>query len=844
MARRVVVLCFLLSGATALAYEIIWLRQLTLIFGATVLGAGCVLAAYMAGLACGNAWWAPRADRAARPLRLYAQLEFGVALGAAVTPWLFDLVRLAYRHLFTNGVNDFEALSLVRFVLCLPALLLPTFLMGGTLPVLVRFYTRSVDRFGRGTGDLYAVNTLGATLGTLVTGFVLLPQLGVRGSLAAAVAVNLLVALLAWWLSARQPQAEWERPPLPSSPPEPALLPTVRMAWVCFGVSGLAAMFYEVAWTRGLIQIFGNSTYAFTTMLASFLVGLAVGAAAAARCADRLASPLLVLAAIQALVGTWAAAVTPLIEWLPPLFLRTYSQTGGAFGAVQFLQFKTCFLLMLPTTAGLGAVLPLVSRASLAATGGAGRSVGVPLAWNTVGTVVGALTAGFLLLPRVGIERTIGLGALLNIAAAMALLLVTRRQAGDRRPTLLLAGLGLLAVTRLVVFGLDPRVLAAGVYMYPEFFLAAREAKVPVREAMQQNRVVHYREGYSSSIAVLALPDGLALQTNGKTDASTGDLASQRLQAHLPLLLKPEARKVMVVGLASGCTAGSALLHPLERLDCVEIEPAMLPAARYFDPWNHRALDDPRLHVLLQDARNYVLMSRERYDVITAEPTNPWIAGVNNLFTLEYFQDCRRRLKPGGLMCQWMPAYNFTPDELRAVLATYQRVFPYVTVWAFPKLRTDFFAVGSTEPVVLDPAAIAARLQGKVLADAAEVGILDLWRLVGGLVLDEPSTAEFCRGGRLNTDDYPFVEFTTPRHLYQRPSRATVLEAYRAGAGSRLRLTPAATSAAARLAGAGDYRGGCGELLPLHEDLERPTGTLDTAGLRLGDRLVTPTRTR
>lgn len=797
MARLTALLCFFVSGATALAYEVLWVRMLGLVFGATVLSVGCVLAAYMTGLGLGSWFWGPRADRTERPLRLYAQLELGAALGALCSPWLFELERLVYRALFSGGLSDFSVLSAARLVLCLPGMLWPTFLLGGTLPALTRFCTSSLARVGRSTGVLYGLNTLGATTGTLLTGFVLIPSLGVRGTLLSAVGANLAVALLAYALSLRLPPT----PPCAAAPPDerPAAgSPTraARIVWFGVALSGLAAMVYEVAWTRALIQFFGNSTYAFTAMLACFLVGIAVGAALAAGASDRARHPLAVFGLLQALIGLWAAAATPLIEWLPGLFLRAFEHSSGSFAAITALQCQASFLIMFPATVGMGAVFPLASRLSGPAVGGAGRSIAVPYAWNTLGTVVGAVIAGFLLLPRLGIELSVVLAASLNLIVAVVAVGADHSYLSRRRLVAVLAALGAAVCARLALVRLDPRVLSAGVYMYPEYFLSMARHQLTPREAMLLNKVRWYAEGYCSSLAILETHDGgLSLQTNGKTDASTGDLATQRALAHLPLLLKPDAREVLVVGLASGCTVGSVLTHPVERVDCVEIEPAMLHAARFFDRWNHQCLDDPRLTVVLQDARNYLMMAERTYDLITAEPTNPWIAGVNNLFTREYYRDCAARLAPDGLMCQWLPAYNFTTDELRAALRTFTEAFPHVSVWALPGLRTDFFAIGTFAPQILDAAAVRARLKGAVLADAGPVGLEDIWHLAGGLVMDDRAVQAFCAGAPLNTDDRPLLEFSIPRHLYQHATAGyTVLAAYTAGAESVVPVRPESVS--------------------------------------------------
>ncbi len=835
--RGVILGLFLISGATALAYEVVWVRMLTLVFGATVLSVGSVLAAYMAGLALGAWFWSPRADRTARPLRMYALLELGVSGSALLTLLLFPAVQTIYRGLFVGGMSDFSVLSLARFVLCLPALLLPTFLMGGTLPVLARFYTESLARIGRGAGDLYSVNTFGAVLGTVLAGFVIIPNLGVKGTLIAAAALNVLVACTAYRLSLTAaplpaettPTARWRK-----------LSAGTTVALVGFGVSGFAAMVLEVAWTRALIQIFGNSTYAFTTMLAAFLIGLAAGAAVCGRLIDRARYPFFIFAALELGIGVWAAVATPLIEWLPPIFLSVYRSTGGAFGALQVTQFVVCCLLMLPATMGLGAVFPVVSKIFSAHTDGAGRSVGVPYAANTLGTVLGSLLAGFVLLPQLGLELSILIAAGLNLAVCAAVLIASRQTVLRPARLAVLGALALFVCARLVFARLDPLVMTAGVYMYPEFFLGAESRNLSLAQVVQMKKVLYYREGYSASVAVIQLPDGgLSLQTNGKTDASTGDLSTQRALAHLPMLLKPDAKDVLVVGLASGCTVGSTLLHPVQRVECVEIEPIMTTAAGFFNPWNHQCLQDPRFVPVLQDARNFVMMTNRQYDMITAEPTNPWIAGVNNLFTIEYYRHCRARLRPGGIMCQWLPAYNFTVDELQTALATYASAFPYVSVWSFPRMRSDLFALGSDQPIHVSPAAVAAALQGPVRADLLTMGVANVWEFLGALVQD----AEIVRkgsGGTLNTDEHPRLEFSTPKHLYEKDLQLETMRWAYVGVDQTLSRMPLVAGEVrdwlekAGLRLSDQVRLNSAQFIPHHVDPVSPPGTRrDTAEIML-----------
>jgi len=784
----VVLICFFISGATGLIYEVLWSRRLTLVFGVTVLAVSTVLAAFMGGLALGSALFGRVADRVRAPLRLYAGLEGAIGAFCFATPWLFELVERAYVAVHPGVEGSPWLIRLARFALSMMVLLPPTMLMGGTLPALTRALLARLDQVGGRVATLYGINTIGAMVGASAAGFLLIPTVGIRQSVYLAAVLNLGVALVAWALSMvwereaepeTEPEPEPQEEPAEDSEPLPPIHPSYAWLLVAYGLCGAASMVYEVGWTRVLSLALGTSTYAFSAMLAAFLAGIGLGSlvlAGRGRIAvDRLARPLLWFGMVELGIGVLVTALTPALDHLPFAFLALFRATGPRFWLLQVGGVGISLLVMLPPALLMGYAFPLVTRLATEHLGVVGRRVGTVYAANTVGTVFGSVAAGFLLIPAIGVRYTLAVGVALNLVVGAAYVIGSMRRA-PRPATVGLAVAGLAALSWLVLPGWNRAVLTSGAYIYPGYYLAG-----PAQALMEAKEVLYYRDALTATVSVTrvtapVLPEPIvSLQVSGKTDASTGDLSTQLLLAHLPALTHAEARSGLVVGLASGCTLGALQVYPdLERIDCVEIEPAMVEASAFFRDINRDCLDDPRTRLMLDDARNFLLVSRERYDIITSEPSNPWISGVANLFTHEYFTLCREHLTDSGLFCQWIPLYNLAPDDLACILGTFSDVFPECSLWMFPELTTDAFLVGTREPMAIDVVSAAARARDpEVAGDLRAAGVRDLWDLLAGYLFGAEVIAPVAQGARRNTDDQPTLEFTSPMRLHTAQGRLT-----------------------------------------------------------------------
>ncbi|MBN1825280.1 MAG: fused MFS/spermidine synthase [Candidatus Eisenbacteria bacterium] len=776
-----VFLCFFLSGIAGLVYEVLWIRQLSLVFGTTSFAVSTVLASFMGGMAIGSWLFGRIADRRRDPLRLYAILEAATGVYCLFIPVLFGLVNRIWVLTSHSMGGDFYSMSLVRFALCFLTLVLPTLFMGATLPVLSRFVVRRLDRIGAGVGRLYGLNTFGAVIGTFSAGYLLIGSIGVWKTTLIAVALNFIVALLAWTLH----RSEGGAAPVESAPAEKAETPDRRLSAIRWAIligialSGFASLSYEVAWTRLLSLVLGSSVYAFAAMLTTFLLGIALGSTIISRLADRFRNAYSAFAAIQAAIAVGVLLVTPLFDRLPTVFLHLYARMGERFWSFQMVQFLLCFLVMFVPTLLIGATIPLVVKALTGRVNEIGKGVGKVYAFNTFGAIAGSFFSGFVFIPLLGTQKTIAVAAAVNLATAIAVIVLHRRPRLVLR-TLLAGGLAVLFAVLVLLGGRwDRYMLNTGFFDSPRYSLHEVGRK-GYREYIYSYDIIYFEEGTYANVAVSQEAGNLFLQINGRTEASTtSDMSNQILVSQIPMLIHPDPKEVLVIGLGSGITLGSVVTHPVDYAECVEISPAVVRAAAYFRDWHGDVTKNPRVRMILDDGRNYLLASERAYDVIVSEPSKPWISGVSNLFTRECYQLLREHLKPGGIACQWFHYYSMSPRDFRITLRTFLSVFPYVQVW---NADNNVFLLGSDEPIQIDTESIRRRMESvEVRRDLDRIDVKTVYRLLGHYMFGEKEAREYVGKGPLNTDDLPLIEFSAPRHRnsYQHEEiLRSMLEAY------------------------------------------------------------------
>ncbi len=803
MPLRVLALsCFFLSGATGLLYQVLWARMLGGVIGNTHFSITAVVAVFMGGLALGSRLGGRAADRSRNPLRLYGILVLAIGLLCLLVPLMISLAEPLFARLYQPYEGNPEAMPLLlcRLLFCVIVLLGPTTCMGATLPVLSKFLTTRMSRVGMSIGGLYTVNTLGAFFGAALTGFFAIATLGLWGTTALAVIIDVVIGVVV--IAAARgldpaPAASTEAPMEDNEPVsggESSIPFNVRLCVFCFGITGFANMLLQISWTKALIPTIGNSTYAFSLIVTLFILGIALGGAIMSWLVDRLKRPLLTLGLIIAVKGLLVSATIPALGCFPLWGARLFDQVAEpSYSGFLWIKLGMVSCLVLPCTLLMGTVFPLVSKIRTLALERVGSAVGSAYFSNTMGAILGTLAAGFLFVPLFGeVFHTLYISAALNLLVGLALTWVAT--GGLKLPRAAALALILLSLIPLWVMRphawnsrsdyWHPAIMSLGAYSYYSgaYYKDRRnKAVLPWEELIAQtkkgNKVLYHKVGLHAEVTVVENPlRGIALRISGKADASiktdgsyNQDLPHQVLAGHLPMLLHPDPKRVLTLGLGGGVTLGTLTLYPLpERsIDSLEISHEVIEAARdYFSRANRGSLDNhPKVRNVVGDGRNHLQFTTETYDVITSVPSNPWIAGIGNLFTTEFFEICRRRLADDGIICQWIHKINLRSQDLKTVIRTFTTVFgEHAQLW---DLGYDCLLIGSRSPIRLDAARLRSLFENPGFGlDLAGLGIVDAVSLLRHYRMDTGKMIAYSGTGPLNTDSSPILEFECPKGMY------------------------------------------------------------------------------
>jgi len=744
---------FVTSGAAGLVDQVCFSKYLSYVVGATAYAISAVLAAFMTGLALGAFWGGKASLRVKRPVLVYGALELLVAAAVAIAPFEFDALATLYASVARRAPDSVALLSALRWVVALVIVIVPTTAMGATLPILTRALRDGPgpESRERQLGALYAANTCGGAGGALLAAYWVLPALGLRGTVLAAAALSALVGLVALRLGREVTPAPLDAEDAPNSASRE---PVQREAWVLVGLaflSGCLAFAAEVIFTHLLALLIGNSAYAFGLILAVFLCCLFAGAARAAAFRARYGEAALALG----LLGTaLALGVTlPLWDELPRLF----AALGGVvvtFGGREVVRVLAALLILCVPTTLMGLTFPLLLQ-RVATTREPSRWVGKLTSINTLGAVVGALGTGYILLPLAGSQRSLEIVVILfALAASGAALLVA--PAARRRL------LGFAAVTCCVT-PLLPRWnlarLTGGSNVYFEGWV-------------EPESIPFLREDVHGGVTTVTNDKGnLTLFTNGKFQGNTGwEMSAQRFFAHYPSLFVSHFDRALVIGLGTGTTLGTLAAYPWKKLEVVEISPSIVEAARrYFTAGNLGAIDDPRVTVHHADGRNFVLVNDRQYDLVSMELSSIWFAGASNLYSREFYELVRRRLKPGGVFQQWVQLHHVYRRDFATVVGTLRSEFKHVALFYG---GGQGILVASEEPLAASVErlnALAARPEiQRVLSDERHLADLtgDILALDAGLdafLADSAAEAGLEPSELISTDHSLYLEYATPR---------------------------------------------------------------------------------
>jgi spermidine synthase len=748
---------FVGSGCSALIYEICWLQQLGLVLGATSVSLSILLTSFMGGMCFGSLALPRLVSPERHPLRVYAVLELLIGACGLAILWAMPLVSQVYCWVAWPGSGDLAARAVVALTLLLP----PTFLMGATLPAVAR-WVKATQSGLSDLGFFYGANTLGAVVGSLLAGLWLLPFFDVVVATCVAAAINISVAVSAWLLARRntashrpsgmRQDSRSESSPHESSPHEVVgEQPSFRArqfasaSYLVVGFSGMTALGAEVVWTRWLGLLFGPTTYTFSILLAVFLSGLGIGSWGGAWLARRMRRPGHVLAVTQLLLVAAIPFGAFMIVDVLPYWLHARDATQPLWVRMS-LDLVRALAAFLPATILWGASFPL----AVAAVGEEGRDsarlVGGLYAANTLGAIAGTVLVSLVAVPLVDGRFAQQLLTIVAGLSGIVMLIASAQRMGWQGVMKLVGGCVACGVAVFFVPAVPKGLLAYGrtVERWPttrEYFFVG--------------------EGLDSPVVVSESAEGFrCFHVAGKVEATNSptDMRTQRLLGHLPAMVHPKPRSVLVIGCGSGMTTGTFLLHPsVERIVLCEMEPNVIHTARqFFASENGGVLDNPKLEIVIDDARHFLATTKETFDIITADPIHPWVRGAASLYTAEFYKLCRSRLTPQGVVTQWVPLYESNPAAVKCELATFLQVFPRASLWSGQNLATgyDLVVVATIGDQEISPRTLSGRMRTNPALQRSlrEIGLPNAEALLSRFAVDGSILNEWLSDAQINRD--------------------------------------------------------------------------------------------
>ncbi|MBN1561948.1 fused MFS/spermidine synthase [candidate division KSB1 bacterium] len=742
--HSVLLFVFFLSGASALIYQTVWIRQFGLVFGVDVYATATVLTAFMAGLALGNLIFGKIVDRRGKPFTLFILIELGIGFYALLFPLTFKGLNVLYIGLYRVLPLGFYATQLYRFFLAFLFLIFPTTLMGGTLPVLSRIFVKKLDVLGWNIGRLYSVNNFGALIGCFAAGFILMRSIGLRSSIYVGAGLNLLNALVVFsvgrFLTEREPQDK-VHPEGAADDPDDLPARVIRYVLWAFAIEGFTALAYEVIWTRILIGYsHDKSVYFYTTVILSFIFGLSLGSLLVARLANKKKNLLLLFGLIEVAIGIVSIILLSIFSGIGGLlntWRLSYTESWCSSLGREYAMFF--FAMVVPTTL-MGMTFPLVSVICTPQMKRLASRIGEIGFLDTVGSIFGAFAAGFILIPFLGVVKAVLFTAMINILIGLGAILLQPRMPKKLKSGF--AGSAIAIVVLLILFAPDSA--------YFQHWQTRR----------QGDRLLYYHEGADATIAVPQHNDGIKfLSINGSVTAFAeyGDIRVHKMLGYLPYFVHENPRNALVIGLGMGITARSLLLPGMQRVDCVEMNRGVIEAAAgYFAKENENVLAEERLNIIIDDGRSFLTMTTQKYDIITSNAVHARLSG--GLYTKEFYQICKKRLNENGVMCQWTSTNWLTPLEFASLITAFHASFPHTSLWLVN--AGHLLILGTPAPLALRASALQERFAAKVQSDLYPYMLDTPAAFLAHFVTDERQLPTLIQNAPLNSDDKPLAEFS------------------------------------------------------------------------------------
>lgn len=757
-------LLFFLSGFVGLCYQVVWIRELSVIFGKTNAAITVVVSVFMLGLGLGSLYWGKKEITSKKLSNTFAMLQFGIAGGSLILLLIFPFLSGIFRGLVQQLNLSFTLILVFIFLLCAVLMFIPTFLMGGTFPIISQLYIRREANVGKGIGLLYGLNTFGGILGAGLTGYYLIGLIGQRETQITGILLNIVIG--AWFLKMREPgplqpeqkkkeQKKQER--ILQTPGKHLSLEKYLVLAAFF--TGFAGLAYEILWTRALGTFTSNSIYSFSSILVVYLTGIGIGSYIYSKYLSKNTPSLPLLIGLQFFIFFMVAFTAVFLNDIP-VFLAPFG------GLMKFPILRMVFpglflstLIMFIPTLLMGITFPLICKMYTDSIDNLRARIGKIFFFNTLGSMAGPIAAGFILLPLVGVVKALIITSSINFLLAFLGSFFIEKSA-KRKKWITAAVIVFHGVIFLpLITGKSTRVLPPSIFRNPNTI----------------HELKHYKETIDGTVVVVEDQKtgvrGCYVNNNAVCGVTYDALKVVHYMGHLPMIFKPGAKNALIIGFGIGVTTSAVAQHPLDYIDCVEICPGVREAAPLFEKFNQKIWQNPKVNFIAGDGRNYLLLAPKKYDIISCDPVHPSL-GSGSLYSKEYFELCKNRMKPGGVISQYLPLHKMTVNDLKTLLNTFYSVFPHSMVWL---AQTHGVLIGSTQELRLSFTAIKD-LTGRI----NDPFFKDPYLLAATLLLNRAGIKDYVKNhSPVHTDNHPILEYFSPQSVHATHQHNNVVELLR-----------------------------------------------------------------
>jgi spermidine synthase len=753
-------LLFFLSGFAGLCYQVVWVRELSVIFGKTNAAITVVVSVFMLGLGLGSLFWGKRKIASQKLAGTFALLQFGIGAGSFILLLIFPFLSGIFQGLVRQLNLSFTLILFFIFLLCAVLMFIPTFLMGGTFPIISQLYIRNEANVGKGIGLLYGLNTFGGILGAGLTGYFLIGLIGQRETQIAAILINIIIGI--WFLKMRDPapvKIQQKKQEQITRTPAAKHLALEKFLVPAAFFTGFAGLAYEILWTRALATFTSNSIYSFSSILVVYLTGIGIGSYIYSKYLSK-NTPSIPLLVILQFIIFFIVAITAFFLNDIPVFLKPFA------GLMKFPVLRMVFpglllsaLIMFIPTVLMGITFPLICKMYTDSLDHLRARIGKIFFYNTLGSMAGPVAAGFILLPLVGVMKALIITSLVNFLLALWGSFFIEKSAQRKR----------WLIAACIIF--------AGVILLP--FMAGKSSRILPPSIFRNPNTVHELKYYKETIdgTVVVVEDkktgvrGCYVNNNAVCGVTYDALKVVHYMGHLPMLFNPGAKNALIIGFGIGVTTSAVAQHALDYIDCVEICPGVREAAPLFEKFNQKVWRNPKVNFIAGDGRNYLLLAPKKYDIISCDPVHPSL-GSGSLYSKEYFELCKSRLNPEGVISQYLPLHKLAVNDLKTLLNTFHSVFPHSMIWL---AQTHGVLIGSPRELRLSFADIRD-ITGRI----DDPFFKDPYLLAATLLMNRAGIKNFIKNhSPVHTDNRPILEYFSPQSVHAAHQYNNIIELLR-----------------------------------------------------------------